>query len=197
MLALALALLVSAAPSDVLVNRFAIVQSDDGYLNLRPDPSTAQDPVRQLENGELVLVLTCESERRGGRWCHVISSMPWSGYVYDAELDYEPPEPVEGGRSMTNTSPGTPNVEGAGVAPGFRIIDADVLPTVQSDDGYLNLRAGPGTSHQVLDELLNDHPVQIIGCQSGRRGARWCLVWHPSTYVMGYVYDRELVYPDP
>ena len=203
MLFLALALVVSAttpdalpAPPDVLVNRFATVQSDDGYLNLRPSPSTAEDPVKQLENGELVLVLTCESTRRGGRWCFVQSHMPWSGYVYDAELVYEPPEPVVGGRSMINPNHGTPNVEGAGVAPGFSDVDAGVSATVQSSDGHLNLRGGPSTSNLVLDQLLNGWMVEIVGCRSGRRGARWCLVNHGDAHVYGYVYDRELVYSD-
>ena len=95
---------------------------------------------------------------------------------------------------MTNPFHGSPNVEGAGVLSGFRIVDANA--TVESSDGYLNFRAGPSSSHPVMKELVNGAMVQVHGCRSRTRGARWCLVEHGDAHVFGYVYDRELVYSD-
>lgn len=197
MLLLALALLVSPVPpdaslDDILVNRFAIVQSDDGYLNLRPTPSTAQDPVRSLENGTLVLVMSCEAARRGRRWCRILTESVFAGYVYDAELAYDPPEPIVGGRSIINPNPGSTNAEGAGAPSGFRATDG--VAHVRSVDGYLNLREGPSSARDVLSRIPNGMSVQIHGCERGERGRRWCFVDVIEWRVFGYVYDRELVY---
>lgn len=182
-----------ASPADVVVNRYATVQSADGYVNLRVTPATDYPPERQLENGTRVLVLTCDSAQRGRRWCHVRADTPWSGYVYDAELDYAPPEPVrpahEGGGGRR---PGHGTVAGAGIASGFRTVGDEAV--VRSDDGYLNLRAGPSSSRDALHRLPNDSLLWVYGCRSGAKGARWCFVEEVNETLFGYVYDRELAY---
>ncbi|MEM6287530.1 MAG: hypothetical protein AAF845_10275 [Bacteroidota bacterium] len=74
MLLLALALVASAAsaaPDDVIVNLYATVQMEDGYLNIRMTPSTEQEPRFQLRNGAQVVVYTCAPGPRGQRWCRI------------------------------------------------------------------------------------------------------------------------------
>ncbi|MEM1118346.1 MAG: hypothetical protein AAGJ11_17695 [Bacteroidota bacterium] len=71
MLLLALALVASAAPDDVIVNLYATVQSEDGYLNIRMTPSTEQELRFQLRNGVQVVVYTCAPGPRGRRWCRI------------------------------------------------------------------------------------------------------------------------------
>ncbi|MEM1115529.1 MAG: SH3 domain-containing protein [Bacteroidota bacterium] len=179
------ALAASPSSDEVLVNRFASVQSADGYLNLRPTPSTAREPTRQLDNGTPVLVITCASQRKGRRWCRVRAGSVFEGYVYDAELEYEPLEPA------TDEPGGL--IEGTGALPGFRGVEGRAR--VRSADGYLNLRAGPSTSRRVLSRIPNGAVVPVYACQRRARGARWCLVdFGELLNGFGYVYDRELVY---
>ena len=194
MLALVLALVALSAPDDVLVNRYATVKSDDGYLNLRPEPSTAFAPVRRLVNGTRALVLTCDRGLQGRRWCLVRAETAFQGYVYDAELRYEPPGPVRSARadSTEGRAAGYGTVEGAGIAPDLRAVDDEAL--VVSEDGYLNLRAGPSSSHDVLHRLPTDALVWVYACRAGDEGARWCFVEALDDQLFGYVYDRELAY---
>ena len=189
MIALVLALAAMSAPGDVLVNRYATVQSDDGYLNLRPEASTEFAPVQRLDSGTRVLVLTCDSAWQGRRWCHVRTEAEVSGYVYDAELDYAPPGPVRPARGGVA---GFGTVAGAGVAPGLRAVDDEAL--VVSEDGYLNLRAGPSVAHGVLHRLPADALLWVYACRGEAAGPRWCFAEALDERLFGYVYDRELAY---
>ncbi len=81
----------------------------------------------------------------------------------------------------------------------------NVFATVESDDGYLNLRDGPSARTRIDRRLSTGERVLVLGCEPGRRGARWC---HVATaegvndaldvmYGIGHVYDAELVYDAP
>ena len=72
---------------------------------------------------------------------------------------------------------------------------------VDSDDGYLNLRSGPGTMNRILRRISNGVAVVPYSCSRRPIGARWCLVeiiatserGRPSGQI-GYVYDAEISY---
>ena len=178
--------------ADVTVNLYATVQSDDGYLNLRGSALTNRDPIERLYNGQRVLVLECKSARVGRRWCYVRRNTGLQaddyGYVFDAELVYHRPA-----AARDDTAAGT------GVATGFDSVQIDGY--VDSRDGYLNLRSGPGTLNRILRRIPNGVVVMPYSCARRPIGARWCLVeiiatserGRPSGQI-GYVYDAEISY---
>ncbi len=194
----------SAEPESVWtrpVNLYATVASEDGYVNLRYSPTSQEDNIQgRAENGERLLVVACQDRARGGRWCDVRregsgadTAQPTYtiAVAYDAELVYEAP----GTASAYSAA-------GSGVAEGFDgTADSG---WVDSEDGYLNLRALPSSSSgRVLRRLPNDTELLTVACQRGREtGRRWCMVevMYPrstaSDAEMGYVYDAEIGYND-
>ena len=177
-------------PGRVVVNRYAVVSSADGYLNLREGPSTSSAVRRRMENGTLVWVRDCGSGAPGQRWCHVLlRSADGSGaygFAFDAELALAAP-----------TSLRDHDVNGAGVAAGFVPTEGpDAAPKeVWSRDGYVNGRAGPGTEHRVLTELQNEETVFLYACAPPGAGARdrWCLAERSESPGFVYIYTAELV----
>ena len=81
-------------------------------------------------------------------------------------------------------------------------VAVNLLATVRSDDGYLNLRDGPSSRTRVERRLPNGQRLLVLGCEPGRQGARWCDVAAVDgvddvvdvEYGRGHVYDAELVY---
>lgn len=62
----------------------------------------------------------------------------------------------------------------------------ELLFVARSDDGYLNLRGGPGTDHEILRRMYPGDRLQALD----RRG-RWVQVRHVSGAV-GWAYDAYL-----
>ncbi|WP_179380371.1 SH3 domain-containing protein [Jannaschia marina] len=61
-----------------------------------------------------------------------------------------------------------------------------LLFVARSDDGYLNLRAGPGTDHEILRRMYPGDRLDALG-----RQGRWVQVRHVSGAV-GWAYDAYL-----
>lgn len=195
--ALLLAAGASAQTMTQVVNRFATVRSADGYLNLRADRVFGGGVEARIPNGERVLVKQCGAGRAGQRWCIVQRGayrrtgehVPgFDGVVYDAELVYEPAR-----QTLDDT------MAGAGVWRG--ITQDGVDGYVRSDDGYTNLRAGPGTRYPVLRRVPNSTSVMAYACADGNSRETWCIAevnaggdpQSPSGQI-GYVYLSELSY---
>ena len=192
-LAVALAPAALAQAARVAINERAAVASDDGYLNLRDGPTTRGRVEQRLPNGQEVLVLGCDRGRRGARWCHVILVLYTddgfrvdpeygAGYVYDAELRYNGPGPV-----LPTT------VAGAGVPRGFEALARPWTGhrVVDSQDGYVNLRTGPSTGHDVLRRMANGEGAWLVARATGRGPSRWALLYTLDG-ELGYAYDAEL-----
>lgn len=118
------------------------------------------------------------------------------GYVHGSSL-----------RMAAPVRPSTGSVRGAGVAPEIHDVFSEPLRlAVGSDDGTLNLRAGPGTSHPVLVAIPNEAEVLLETCSAKLEGARGrrCLAWYevgvecdaspycPGPVFYGYLYTAEL-----
>ena len=78
-----------------------VLSPDVGYLNMRPEPSTARPPITQLDHGEVVISLEPDETTRAklgqqDRWLHVRTLDGIEGYVYAWYLGiYREPTPGE------------------------------------------------------------------------------------------------------
>lgn len=116
---MSLAALGVTLPSAVAAETLHVVETNDGYLNLRAGPGTGYGIVARMTAGMAV-----DGLARQGNWRQLVLPDGTIGWAYRDYL---------AGRFIP-----------------VRSYDYRVVPT---NDGYLNLRNGPGTGYRILRRL--------------------------------------------
>ena len=153
---------------------------------MRARPSVRSPRLDAIATDAFFLVASCVPGRRGARWCFgsydAGSADARYGWVHESQFEYD----------AVGDMPST-TLAGYGVtAPLVAAEPARTWWSVDSDDGSLNLRLGPGTSHDVIRRLDTGTRVLLIGCGPRSSRPRWCLVRDDSDGTVGYVYDADL-----
>ncbi|GGL71124.1 SH3 domain-containing protein [Wenxinia marina] len=112
---LAAMLLAAPAAADTLY----VLDTNDGFLNLRAGPGTTYGIIERLTGGQIV-------DRLGssGEWDQVRLSDGRTGWAHSGYMGWE-----------------------------YRPQRAYDLMVVRTNDGYLNLRSGPGTNYGIVRRL--------------------------------------------
>ena len=69
----------------------------------------------------------------------------------------------------------------------YTALDGDTLKVLQTPDGYLNLREGPGTEHAVKQRI---YPGQFVSLQW--REGNWLRVQTVADRTLGWVHSRYI-----
>lgn len=139
------------------INQPGKVSSSAGYANFRTGAGTNSAIITQLDNGAKLHVIS-----KTGSWYYVYHAASGNyGYV-SANLV-----------SLTGADSGSSS-------------SADTA-TIQSSDGFANLRKGPSTNYGIVAPLYNGTAVEIVSASGS-----WSRVNVPSTNQYGYVYTKLL-----
>jgi uncharacterized protein YgiM (DUF1202 family) len=131
---------------------------NDGWLNLRSGPGTSFRVIQRMENG-----LRVEELERQGSWSNVALPGGATGWTY---------------RKYTKPAPAA-----VSVAPKP---SAKTLIVNDPNDGWLNLRSGPGTSFRVIQRMENGLRVEEL-----ERQGSWTNVALPGD-VTGWAYRKYM-----
>ena len=156
-------------------------------LTLRSSPTTESDALVVMPDGAGVYVEACQDLGFDDAWCRIRYEEGGSGFsqngpligwakrrhlAYFGNIDYDD----EGVRVFGD--PGMWGYEGT--------YAVDGRWDIQADDGYANVRSGPGTNHDVTGRLTNGVVVEVSRCTDAEPGRRWCAVRGPAE---GYVHQ--------
>ena len=149
-----------------------VASSQTGTVNVREEPTTNSPTISghsSMQNGEQFDVIGEVSGTDGYVWYRVRILGIYLGYVRSDLVSHSVPAPTTHGYAQWLGF-----VQGLGNA--------------QS----VNMRSDAGTSYTVVENLLNNTEVMVIGTKNGADGYVWYQVAHNSNY--GYI-RNDLVHP--
>ncbi len=154
-----------------------VVSPEAGFLNIRPEPSTARPPITQVDHGDVLEALEpveTVKARVGqqGQWLHIRTPGGIEGYAaaWYLELHEEPVIP------SPPVQPPEPSVKVEVVSPAV---------------GYLNVRLEPSTDRSPVTQVDDGEVLQALEPQAdvqskvGRQG-QWLYIRTPQG-VEGYI----------
>lgn len=170
-LVLGLVMAVSALAETRVVNA-----PGDGFLNLRTGPGTSYQIILPMTHGSQVEVF-----EYAGKWMRVqhqpTGAMGW------AHGRFLLPAP-SGSSIRQGGGLGIQSDGGAGIRRDGQINGGPPQMIVADPkDGWLNLRAGPGTRYQVLLRMWNGDRVDVHDTQG-----KWAKVYHHNSGTLGWAY---------
>ncbi len=161
---------------------YAIMNSPHGFVNVRSGPGVVYDPpLGTYQNTVVADVLGKQYDLDGNLWWLIsFPAAPFDqGWVYAPyTLAYNV------GQIPWVTAPPTPTPVYVSPTPTPR-----PHAVINSPDGFLNARSGPGQVYPTLGRYYNGATVNVIGKQAASNGALWWLVpFAGSVNGQGWIY---------
>ena len=141
--------------------RFGLVKDEDGYTNIRKGPGTNYEIVDQVPDGMFINFAPGK-----GNWYKVYTSytdgseQEMTGYIHSSKVV-------------------VPKRQGAWKEVGM----------VKDEDGYTNIRKGPGTKYAIVGKVRDGSYILI----SGDYDATWYKVYTQQGVFRGYMSARKVM----
>lgn len=178
-------IIVTATPS---AGPYAVIDSPNGFLNVRSGPSLSYNPpLGTYNNGAVVDVLGKQVNGVGELWWLIrfTAGSTDRGWIF---ADYTSAYNVENVPWVTAPPPPTPDIVTPYPTPfPYAIID--------SPDGTLQVRTGPGTTYPAVGSLVNGYSIDITGKQfsPGENDLWWQIPFFNSPYGKGWIFANYTI----
>lgn len=140
--------------------QFGLVKDEDGYTNIRKGPGTNYPIIDRAEDGELI-----NFTKPVNGWCK----------IYTTYTDGE-----QGFRGyMAASKIVVPKRAGAWKYVGI----------VKDEDGYTNIRKGPGTNYAIVGKVKDGKSILY----SGEYGDKWYKVYTQTGTFRGYMSANKIM----
>jgi N-acetylmuramoyl-L-alanine amidase len=140
--------------------QYGLVKDEDGYTNIRKGPGTNYTIVGRLDDGSLV-----NFEKAVNGWCKVYTTYT------DGEQEFL--------GYMAASKIVVPKRSGAWKYIGI----------VRDEDGYTNIRKGPGTNYAIVGKVKDGRCILY----SGEYGDKWYKVYTQNGTFRGYMSANKIL----
>ena len=143
-----------------LAQKPGLVKDEDGYTNLRKGPGTKYEIVDRYDDGSLIYY-----ERGANGWCKVYDMISSDG-------DFEFRGYMAGNKIVTPKRSG----------------EYKFVGKVKDEDGYTNIRKGPGTKYAIVGRKKDGSFILYSGDYSDR----WYKVYKQTGEFIGYLSANKI-----
>lgn len=167
---LLLLVLAVACSLPILAQTRGMVKREGGYTNVRSGPGTQYSVVRKIKDGSTIYYTNYN-----GSWCEVYSSpsqRSFIGYMASSKI-------VRGGGYDRDYDRG--NYDRGQRRGGYR------TAWVVDEDGYTNIRRGPGTQYSIVDRVRDGSYISVGGSERG-----WYRVYNSRGVLRGYISGNKI-----
>jgi len=141
--------------------KMGLVKDEDGYTNIRKGPGTKYEIVDQVPDGMFINFTPAVNG-----WCKVYTT-----YTGTDEQDFR-------GYMAANKIVVPP-----------RVGEWKEVAMVKDEDGYTNIRKGPGTKFAIVDRVLDGSCILI----SGDYDAKWYKIYTQRGKLRGYISANKVM----
>ena len=144
--------------------KMGLVKDEDGYTNIRKGPGTKYEIVDKEEDGMFINFTPAVNG-----WCKVYTT-----YTGTDEQDFR-------GYMAANKIVIPP-----------RVGPWKYVALVKDEDGYTNIRKGPGTKYAIVGKVRDGSCILI----SGEEGDRWYKIYTQKGVLRGYISANKVMRVD-
>ena len=178
-------IVITATPS---AGPYAVVNSPNGFLNVRPGPGLDYNPpLGTYNNGAVAEILGKQVNGGGELWWLIkfTSDAADRGWIF---ADYTVAYNAANVPWVTAPPPPTAVIRTPYPPPGPHAI-------IDSPDGTLIVRSGPGTNYTPLGTLVNGYTIDIVGKQFAPSGGDlwWQVPFYNSTTGKGWIFANYTI----